>query len=183
MGEEVIQPVMDDLFESGKNRAFVPFKGSPNLPVMAVGKKDMDELPVPGLSLCTPGIKDSREVINPIGSSFSRSSSSPASPNLQSNFKAAGQQQSARKQRRCWSPELHRQFINALQHLGGPQGLKLAKLVFSLKCAELLLSLVEFMVIDEQSVCKFWYNQFGSAFIRRNLLAKPKNFCWIFLIW
>ncbi|KAE8728972.1 Homeodomain-like superfamily protein [Hibiscus syriacus] len=28
------------------------------------------------------------------------------------------QQQTARKQRRCWSPELHRQFINALQQLG-----------------------------------------------------------------
>ena len=30
---------------------------------------------------------------------------------------------SKRKQRRCWSPELHRKFIKALQHLGGPRGL------------------------------------------------------------
>ncbi|KAL5209652.1 hypothetical protein ABZP36_005275 [Zizania latifolia] len=31
------------------------------------------------------------------------------------------QQQQARKSRRCWSPELHRQFVAALQQLGGPQ--------------------------------------------------------------
>ena len=30
---------------------------------------------------------------------------------------------SKRKQRRCWSPELHRKFIKALQLLGGPRGL------------------------------------------------------------
>ncbi|XP_010527541.1 PREDICTED: myb family transcription factor EFM-like [Tarenaya hassleriana] len=29
------------------------------------------------------------------------------------------QTQAQRKQRRCWSPELHRRFLNALQHLGG----------------------------------------------------------------
>ncbi|KAI4314934.1 hypothetical protein L6164_027793 [Bauhinia variegata] len=30
-------------------------------------------------------------------------------------------QQTARKQRRCWSPELHRRFVDALQQLGGAQ--------------------------------------------------------------
>ncbi|CAN7105131.1 transcription factor HHO6 [Brassica rapa] len=30
------------------------------------------------------------------------------------------QQQSLRKQRRCWTPELHRLFVDALQQLGGP---------------------------------------------------------------
>ncbi|KAL4383324.1 hypothetical protein GQ457_15G014020 [Hibiscus cannabinus] len=30
-------------------------------------------------------------------------------------------QQTARKQRRCWSPELHCRFVNALQQLGGSQ--------------------------------------------------------------
>lgn len=28
-----------------------------------------------------------------------------------------------RKQRRCWSPELHRRFLNALQQLGGSHGI------------------------------------------------------------
>lgn len=27
-----------------------------------------------------------------------------------------------KKQRRCWSPELHKLFLDALQHLGGPCG-------------------------------------------------------------
>ncbi|KFK36001.1 hypothetical protein AALP_AA4G064900 [Arabis alpina] len=30
------------------------------------------------------------------------------------------QQQALRKQRRCWTPELHRRFVDALQQLGGP---------------------------------------------------------------
>lgn len=32
------------------------------------------------------------------------------------------QPQLPRKQRRCWVPELHRQFVDALEKLGGPQG-------------------------------------------------------------
>jgi hypothetical protein len=32
------------------------------------------------------------------------------------------QQQQARKARRCWSTELHRKFVAALDQLGGPQG-------------------------------------------------------------
>ncbi|KAL2252299.1 myb family transcription factor EFM [Sesamum indicum] len=31
------------------------------------------------------------------------------------------QQEQQRKQRRCWSPELHQRFVDALHHLGGPQ--------------------------------------------------------------
>jgi SHAQKYF class myb-like DNA-binding protein len=38
-------------------------------------------------------------------------------------------QQTSRKQRRCWSPELHRRFVNALQKLGGTQGKSLNLLV------------------------------------------------------
>lgn len=31
--------------------------------------------------------------------------------------------QSQRKTRRCWSPELHRRFLHALQQLGGSHGM------------------------------------------------------------
>lgn len=31
--------------------------------------------------------------------------------------------QCQRKQRRCWSPELHRRFLQALQQLGGSHGI------------------------------------------------------------
>ena len=34
------------------------------------------------------------------------------------------QQALSRKQRRCWTPELHRRFVDALQQLGGPGGKK-----------------------------------------------------------
>ncbi|CAI9781892.1 unnamed protein product [Fraxinus pennsylvanica] len=49
-------------------------------------------------------------------SSCSRSGSSSAA-NCQLNSRARQQ----RKQRRCWSLELHRRFVNALQQLGGEQ--------------------------------------------------------------
>lgn len=35
-----------------------------------------------------------------------------------------------RKQRRNWSPELHRRFLNALQQLGGSHGMVSEKLYF-----------------------------------------------------
>lgn len=38
------------------------------------------------------------------------------------NISNATSSQSHRKARRCWSPELHRKFVNALQMLGGSQG-------------------------------------------------------------
>ncbi|KAL2532558.1 HTH myb-type domain-containing protein [Abeliophyllum distichum] len=53
--------------------------------------------------------------LNSISSCSGLGSSSAA--NGQSNLRN-GQQ---RKQRRCWSPELHRRFVNALQQLGGAQ--------------------------------------------------------------
>lgn len=34
--------------------------------------------------------------------------------------------QNNRKARRCWSPELHRRFLHALQQLGGSHGLSLS---------------------------------------------------------
>lgn len=34
-----------------------------------------------------------------------------------------GKKESERKARRCWSPELHKRFLQALQQLGGPHGI------------------------------------------------------------
>lgn len=36
--------------------------------------------------------------------------------------KREAEKDGGRKQRRCWSSQLHRRFLNALQHLGGPHG-------------------------------------------------------------
>lgn len=38
------------------------------------------------------------------------------------NSWSTGQHQLPSKQRRCWVPDLHRQFVDALEKLGGPQG-------------------------------------------------------------
>ncbi|KAK7292084.1 hypothetical protein RIF29_07766 [Crotalaria pallida] len=44
-----------------------------------------------------------------------------ASQNTTATTTAAANNQTHRKARRCWSPELHRRFVNALQMLGGSQ--------------------------------------------------------------
>lgn len=117
----------DDPFQTCKNRnggrAFMPFKAYPAFSVTAVRKEDKEDLAVYGLSLLTPGIKNPKEES---ASSGSRSTCGRAvsfsAANVQSNLKSLPQQPTARKQRRCWSPELHRRFVNALQQLGGSQG-------------------------------------------------------------
>ncbi|KAH6767123.1 hypothetical protein C2S52_018106 [Perilla frutescens var. hirtella] len=126
--EAIDRPVIDELFRSGKNRAagkaFSPFKGCSNFPAMAIGKEGRDEFPgAPSLSLRTPEIKNSTEEIFRSGFSSKSSSSrtgSSCGTNSQSSFKVDSQQ-TGRKQRRCWSPELHRRFVSALQQLGGAQ--------------------------------------------------------------
>ncbi|KAL2927579.1 Transcription factor HHO5 [Bienertia sinuspersici] len=85
---------------------------------------------VPGLTLMVPGMmkqhsqEDSAVGItrfNPkLGASATGivSSSSSATSGRPSHQQPSA---SARKQRRCWSPELHRRFVDALTQLGGPQ--------------------------------------------------------------
>ncbi|OMO74157.1 hypothetical protein CCACVL1_16924 [Corchorus capsularis] len=124
----------EDPFQGCKNRgaarAFMPFKANLGF---AVRKEEKEEIPVHGLTLLTPGIKNLKEESGSTGSrtSCSRTVSSSA-PNAQPSFRSGSQplshqqqqqqqQQTARKQRRCWSPELHRRFVNALQQLGGSQ--------------------------------------------------------------
>lgn len=102
----------------GGGMGFMPFKTYSGF---STASKEEEELPVHGLSLLTPGIKNPKEEsvshVSRTGCSRAVSSSAP-SPTIRS---VAQQQQTARKQRRCWSPELHRRFVNALQQLGGSQ--------------------------------------------------------------
>lgn len=85
-------------------RAFIPYKGICGFTMV---EEDREELPIPGLSLITPGIK------NPVSVNL-------ITPGIK-NPTHPSQQQTSRKQRRCWSTELHRRFVNALQQLGGSQ--------------------------------------------------------------
>lgn len=97
-------------------KAYIPYKGICGFTLV---EKDREESPIPGLSLITPGIKNPvirGNLLLPKTNSNSNSNSRlvPCSaPN--------GQPQTSRKQRRCWSTELHRRFVNALQQLGGSQ--------------------------------------------------------------
>ncbi|XP_031284632.1 transcription factor HHO6-like [Pistacia vera] len=112
----------ENLFQGCKSRtearAFMPFKAYPGF----VRKEDKEELPAHGLSLVTPGIKNPREDTGSSGSRTSCSKSvSSSAPNARTTGPQPPHQQTTRKQRRCWSPELHRRFVNALQQLGGSQ--------------------------------------------------------------
>lgn len=122
--------VGNDLIYPRKNgpgcKGFVPV--IPSYPKFSelgktVAKEDVG---VPGLSLVTVGIKHpsqdsvSSGLNSKCGIGRMSSSSTPAS-NVQSNIRTGHQQPTSRKQRRCWSPELHRRFVDALTQLGGPQ--------------------------------------------------------------
>ena len=136
------QSVREDPFQScsnrnGGRRAFMPFSryssSSSSVPVATAGlgaatKEEKEESVMNRLSLQTPSVKEG------CGSRGSRSSSnravSSSPPTVHPSLRASSLQQTARKQRRCWSPELHRRFVNALQKLGGSQGKKLIFYLF-----------------------------------------------------
>ena len=111
-------------------RSFIPFKGCCGFPIVGPSREeDREELQVSGLSLITPGIKNPVSGNVLISQSNANSRLVPCSaPNSQPNIRIGGpqvhppHQQTSRKQRRCWSTELHRRFVNALQQLGGSQG-------------------------------------------------------------
>ncbi|GFY90000.1 myb-like transcription factor family protein [Actinidia rufa] len=72
-------------------------------------------LRIQGEKVSSNGLVSKTRGIRPVSSSTPNSK-----PNLQAG-PPQPQYQNARKQRRCWSPELHRRFVSALQQLGGPQ--------------------------------------------------------------
>lgn len=89
------------LFAPYKRKAAAAMKASEEEAAAAVKRV---ALPVHGLSLSPPSAVVDK------GSNGSHSSSKMMN------------KQEQRKQRRCWSPELHQRFVNALDRLGGAQG-------------------------------------------------------------
>ncbi|CAK7339407.1 unnamed protein product [Dovyalis caffra] len=96
---------------SNKGGAFVPFKALSSFEE----SKRMEEKEVvsqaTGLSLMTSAPELSSCNLIPKSNNCSN----------QMKVQSKSQQQAYRKQRRCWSPELHRRFVDALQQLGGYQ--------------------------------------------------------------
>ncbi|KAL6880294.1 hypothetical protein ACP4OV_011859 [Aristida adscensionis] len=131
----------------GGGGAFVPFKavgsGAPAFAAPCLGKDPRaSDTGMPDLSLLSPaaiksappaaagGADESRRQVVGFAQAAARAAAmAPSAPalSLQSQSQHAAQQQQqqqqqqARKPRRCWSPELHRQFVAALSQLGGPQ--------------------------------------------------------------
>ncbi|KAF8406353.1 hypothetical protein HHK36_008440 [Tetracentron sinense] len=101
--------------------AFMPFNQCSGFPATA-RKEDKEVVPASGLSLLTPGPRDEpgSSCLNSKTSDSNRAVLS-SSTTVQSNLRTTAQQQQQQKQRRCWSLELHRRFVNALQQLGGSQ--------------------------------------------------------------
>ncbi|KAK9165278.1 hypothetical protein Scep_000469 [Stephania cephalantha] len=109
--------------------AFVPFKGIPGFPQTPKIVKDREHnrhnqhhQSSTGLALMSPEMKTMSSA-GPssyfINSKSSRGVSSSVTTFNQLSMQNSSPQQPQRKQRRCWSPELHRLFVNSLQQLGG----------------------------------------------------------------
>ena len=90
---------------------FIPFNNDNLCFTKVAVKEDKEVSQVPNLSLMTSTIASELNQSNSKGRIEMKSP--PQQPHLQQN---------SRKQRRCWSPELHRRFVDALQQLGGAQG-------------------------------------------------------------
>ncbi|KAK1414480.1 hypothetical protein QVD17_30225 [Tagetes erecta] len=76
-------------------------------------------IPIPGLSVITPGSGNILFTkMNPNTKLVNCSVQNDQSTGV-TQVQSPPQQQTCRKQRRCWSTELHRRFVNALQELGG----------------------------------------------------------------
>lgn len=132
--EEDDRSVPENSIEPSNNRAmgrtFVPFKEQYESGFTGTCLKDDKEVThVPSLSLMTPlmsealdastntNIKSNNNCRGGSGSGLAGQLKLQNKPQQQSQ-----QQQPFRKQRRCWSPELHRRFVESLQQLGGTQG-------------------------------------------------------------
>ncbi|GJN23212.1 hypothetical protein PR202_gb10840 [Eleusine coracana subsp. coracana] len=83
---------------------------------------------LPGLSVLSPNVNRPLSPV-PAGDEQRQNMAArfaatmpPSGPSLSLHAQTQQQQQQqARKTRRCWSPELHRKFVDALHQLGGPQ--------------------------------------------------------------
>ena len=84
------------------------------------GAEKPTALPVPDLTLSSPAV----DAACPAALSATSSAVTDGGAAAQRQRQRHQQQQQAqqRKARRCWSPELHRRFVAALQRLGGAQG-------------------------------------------------------------
>ncbi|PIA52334.1 hypothetical protein AQUCO_01000298v1 [Aquilegia coerulea] len=117
-----------NLPRNGGGGAFVPFKGFTGFLTstrMEEKEREIHQLEA-SLSLLTPGVRKPRTeptscLMNSKTTGGSRGLPTSSAEKTQTNLHLPLQSQPPRKQRRCWSADLHRRFLNALQQLGGSQ--------------------------------------------------------------
>ncbi|KAJ4828378.1 hypothetical protein Tsubulata_017832 [Turnera subulata] len=114
-------PIQSVNHRNGGGGAFVPFKRLPSGVEEGTERKEEKEVvsQVTGLSLMTPGseqLGSCNLISKSNGSNQIKMKSKPQQPPQQLQ-----KHNGCRKQRRSWSPELHRRFVDALQQLGGSQ--------------------------------------------------------------
>ncbi|GMI68853.1 ULT1 INTERACTING FACTOR 1, HRS1 HOMOLOG5 [Hibiscus trionum] len=117
-GEDLSKNPIELCNKKSRGGAFVPFKEH-------VDKK------ISGLSLMTPSSELASSIsknsdgcrIGSVSSLYTQQNQIKfqTKPHNRHEEHQQQQQQNSRKQRRCWSPELHRRFVEALQQLGGSQ--------------------------------------------------------------
>ncbi|KAA8547226.1 hypothetical protein F0562_003910 [Nyssa sinensis] len=119
--EEEDRSAINNSFElcdiGNRGGAFVPFRSQPNLVIKE--NEDKEVLQVGG-SLSTPVAEMGFIDFNLENKGEIGGCSSLVTGQTKSG-KQPQQRPQQKKNRRCWSPELHRRFVDALQHLGGPQ--------------------------------------------------------------
>ncbi|KAL5184396.1 Transcription factor HHO5 [Glycine soja] len=76
---------------------------------------------VPSLGLMSPAVLELNHRKTESGYGHGSSMIITSSVEIKGHHQSQQPQQNPRKQRRCWSPDLHRRFVDALQQLGGPQ--------------------------------------------------------------
>lgn len=115
--------------ESKSGGAFLPFKAIPTPrkeeEKLSISLPDLSLVPLPIKVPCPSPIAVATEENNHSSGLSSKAvtiaSSSAGNDHLGLQPQQQYQQHLQRKARRCWSPELHRRFIIALQQLGGAQ--------------------------------------------------------------
>ncbi|XWS45310.1 hypothetical protein CRYUN_Cryun15aG0125600 [Craigia yunnanensis] len=97
--------------------AFMPFKGQVDKEIYGLSLMT----PSSELVSCNPILKGNDSCRIGSGSSLYEDQNQIKFQTKSQHQHQQQQQQNSRKQRRCWTPELHRRFIEALQQLGGSQ--------------------------------------------------------------
>ncbi|KAK7307602.1 hypothetical protein VNO77_40810 [Canavalia gladiata] len=109
-----MNPIKPREQKNSREGALVAFNGNSCVPIAEASQ-------IPSFCLMTPASELSHSN-SKSGCGGSSSGSSLLRVEVQSQPQPPQHlQQNPRKQRRCWSPELHRRFVDALQQLGGAQ--------------------------------------------------------------